>query len=150
MKRKKRRRSLNELYPPSEPCVCEVCRTYCVRPGWWTVSEAERAVKAGYGGRMMLELSPDRTFGVLSPAFKGNEGMFALREFARNGCSFLRGGLCELHETGYEPLECLFCHHLREGMGPACHAALEKDWNTPAGQRLVKDWIGRTERGGRL
>jgi len=33
---------------------------------WWTVEEAARAITAGYGGRMMLEMSPQRSFGVLS------------------------------------------------------------------------------------
>jgi hypothetical protein len=141
MKGKKRARSLNEKYPPSEPCCCEICRSYCMRPGWWTVHEASRALKAGYGVRMMLEVSPDFTYGVLSPAFSGCEGNFALQEYAKNGCNFLKDGLCELHGTGYEPLECLFCHHLRAGLGPKCHADLEKDWRTPAGQRLVRQWM---------
>lgn len=46
-----------EKYPPSEPCCCKICRSYCIRPGWWTVEEAERALNAGYGARMMLEIS---------------------------------------------------------------------------------------------
>ena len=141
MKKKKRAKSLHEKYPPSEPCCCETCRSYCMRPGWWTVLEASRAMKAGYGARMMLEVSPDLAYGVLSPAFSGCEGNFALQEYARNGCNFLKDGLCELHGTGYEPLECLFCHHLRAGLGPKCHADLEKDWRTPAGQRLVREWM---------
>lgn len=89
----------------------------------------------------MLEISPDMTFGVLSPAFIGCERYYALQEYARNGCNFLRDGLCELHGTGLEPLECLFCHHLRKGMGRQCHACLERDWRTPAGQTLVQKWI---------
>lgn len=150
MKRKKRDRSLEARFPPSPPCACEVCRSFCARPGWWTVREAARAVAAGYGGRMMLELSPDRTFGVLSPAFSGCEGTFAFQEFAQFGCCFLRDGLCELHGTGFEPLECRFCHHERMGRGQRCHAALEQDWRTPAGQALVRTWVVRaqTERGG--
>lgn len=34
-----------------------------------------------------------------------------------------------------------FCHHSRSGLGQECHAAIEKDWRTPAGQTLVKNWI---------
>ena len=148
MKRKKKLKSLNERYPQSEPCSCEVCKSFCIRPGWWTVEEASRAIKAGYGNRMMLELAPDMTFGVLSPAFKGCEGIYALQEFAGNGCNFLKNGLCELHGTGYEPIECLFCHHLRKGLGQKCHMDLEKDWNTSAGQNLVKSWIQQTMKTG--
>ncbi len=44
-----------------------------MRPGWWTVQEANEALHAGLGKRMMLEMSPDLSFGVLSPAFKGCE-----------------------------------------------------------------------------
>lgn len=40
-----------------------------------------------------------------------------------------------------EPLECRFCHHDRLGQGACCHADLEKDWRTPAGQALVETWI---------
>ena len=132
---------MKKRYPPSEPCGCEICRSYCIRPGWWTVEEAAQAIKAGYGSRMMLEISPDRSFGVLSPAFRGCEQKYALQEYSYNGCNFLKNELCELHGTGFEPLECLFCHHLRKGLGQKCHTDIEKDWRTPAGQILVKKWI---------
>jgi hypothetical protein len=120
-------------YPPSQPCRCELCRSFCRRPGWWTVEEAGAAFLAGYGSRMMLEMAPDFSFGVLSPAFRGCERGFALQKYADSGCNFLTDGLCELFGTGFEPLECRFCHHTRLGWGPKCHAALEMDWKTPAG-----------------
>lgn len=133
-------RSLQQLFPPSDPCSCEVCRRYCLRPGWWTVDEAGAAIRAGYAERMMLELSPDRAFGVLSPAFRGCECLYAVQEYTKYGCTFLIKGLCELHGSGRMPLECRFCHHDRPGQGEVCHAALEQDWNTPAGQALVERW----------
>ncbi len=141
MKKKKVFQSIYEKYPPSDPCDCNICKAYCIRPGWWTVEEASKAVKAGYSNRMMLELAPDFTFGVLSPAFKGCERYYALQEFAQNGCNFLVNGLCELHGTGLQPIECRYCHHLRKGMGEKCHLDLERDWNTTAGQKLVREWI---------
>ncbi len=134
------RPSFVQAFPPSPPCSCDVCRAYCRRPGWWTVKEADRALKAGYGMRMMLEVPGDLSFGVLSPAFRGCEGNFALNEYARYGCCFLSKGLCQLHGTGFEPLECRFCHHDRQGQGQMCHDAIEKDWHTPLGQQLVWDW----------
>ncbi|HVN55282.1 MAG TPA: hypothetical protein VMT46_13195 [Anaerolineaceae bacterium] len=134
------KQDLQRKYPPSEPCSCEVCLSYCQRPGWWTVKEAASALEAGLGPRMMLELSPDHSFGVLSPAFYGCEGFFGFNEYAPRGCNFLKNGLCELHGSGRQPLECRFCHHDRVGLGPRCHADLEKDWNTPAGQALVTRW----------
>ena len=136
----KRKRLLIERYPPSEPCSCEVCLRYCQRPGWWTVAEAASAIEAGYGPRMMVEASPDRSFGVLSPAFAGNERDFALQEHASRGCTFLRNGQCEIYGTGHQPLECRYCHHDRVGRGQDCHNALERDWRTPAGRALVEKW----------
>ncbi len=136
--------SLAAKYPPSEPCSCEVCLAFCARPGWWTVAEAARALDAGYGSRMMLEMSPGRTYGVLSPAFKGNEGDFARQIFAQRGCTFLKEGLCELFDTGFEPLECRFCHHDRPGQGPKAHADIERDWNTPVGKDLIVKWSKQT------
>lgn len=137
----KNKRTLFEKYPPSVPCICEACVGYCARPGWWTVEEAARAMEAGYANRMMLEIAPELTFGVLSPAFKGCERSFARNEFARNGCTFLKNDRCELFGTGHQPLECRFCHHERHGLGLKCHTDLEKDWKTPAGQALVGKWI---------
>lgn len=88
----------------------------------------------------MLELSPERDYAVLSPAFRGCEGLFALQEFQRFGCTFLKDGRCELHGNGNMPLECRFCHHDRPGQGLVCHAAIEQDWDTTAGQELVVRW----------
>ena len=115
------RERLERKYPPSAPCSCDVCRSFCTRPGWWTVSQAEAALRAGYGSRMMLEVSPDFTSAVLSPALRGNENDIAQQKNARNGCSFFDGGLCALFGTGHQPLECRFCHHERPGLGPRCH-----------------------------
>jgi hypothetical protein len=142
LKRKaKNKRTLIEKYPPSEPCACEICVGYCARPGWWTVEQAARALEAGYANRVMLEIAPELTFGVLSPAFKGCERSFATNEFAKNGCTFLKNNLCELFGTAHQPLECRFCYHERRGLGPKCHADLEKGWRTPEGQTLVEKWI---------
>jgi hypothetical protein len=143
-KKSHHKKTLVEKYPPSKPCSCEVCVGYCKRPGWWTVDEAERAVEAGYASRMMLEMAPERSFGVLSPAFKGCEGDFALERCASQGCTFLKDNLCELFGTGHQPLECRFCHHDRPGLGIRCHADIEKDWNTPGGRALVVRWSKQT------
>lgn len=136
----RRPKTLAEKYPPSSPCTCPVCLAYCERPGWWTVEEAASAIEAGYAGRMMLELSPERTFGVLSPAFHGNEGNIASQLNAARGCNFLKDRRCELFGTTHQPLECRFCHHDRPGLGPVCHADLEADWRTSAGQSLIEKW----------
>lgn len=132
-------------FPPSQPCDCAICLSYCRRPGWWTVHQASMALQKGLSGRMMLELSPDFGFGVLSPAFKGNENEIAVQAYAQNGCTFLQDNLCELFGSGLEPLECRFTHHARVGMGAICHQALEADWRTPEGQQLVIQWCERND-----
>jgi hypothetical protein len=104
------------------------------------VEEASRVIDAEYTDRMMLEIAPDCSFGVLSPAFKGCESNFALSLYADRGCTFLKEDRCELFGTGLQPLECRYCHHDRRGMGSRCHADIEKDWHTSAGQALVERW----------
>ena len=131
---------LTERFSPSESCTCDICVNFCQRPGWWTVSEAANAIAAGYAHRMMLEIAPDFTFGVLAPAFKGNEGNLALQFFAKSGCTFLVDERCELFPSKLMPLECRFCHHTRSAQGPVCHAAIETDWHSTKGSQLVNQW----------
>jgi hypothetical protein len=135
---------LNPLYakyPPSNACSCAVCRNYCLRPGWWLVAEARSAMDAGYAGRMMLEFSPDFSVAILSPAFRGNEGFFALGEYAFAGCTFLETGRCALFGKAFRPIECGFCHHERVGLGLRCHRDIGRDWDTAKGRRLVARWL---------
>lgn len=106
---------LEKIFPPSEGCDCDICRSFCKRPGWWTVEQAERAIDMGYARRMMMEISPEFDFAVLSPAFYGCEGFIATNEGAKKGCNFQKDGLCELHSSEILPLECAFCHHDRLG-----------------------------------
>jgi len=89
----------------------------------------------------MLEISPELNFGVLSPAFKGCEANFALQEFSNNWCTFLENNLCGLYGTGFQPIECRFCHHNRIGLGIKCHLDIEKDWKRPIARVLIDKWI---------
>ena len=150
-KTKKSVKSLKEKYPPSAPCACEICVNYCMRPGWWTVEEAEKAIKAGLAKRMMLEISPEQNFAVLAPAFKGNEGDYALQIYSKQGCTFLVNERCELFGMDYQPMECRYCHHERKGAGIKCHSDIEKEWNSNEAKRLIVRWgnlIGFWERKG--
>jgi hypothetical protein len=139
----KRKKSLAEKHAPSEPCSCETCLNYCKRPGWWNAEQASQAM-AEYGSRMILEMSPEWTFGVLSPAFYGCEGNFALQEYSQYGCNFLKNTLCELHGTKHQPLECRFCHHDRKDQGIRCHSDIERKWKTPVGRSVIDRWIRLT------
>ncbi len=138
------RNSLNELFPASPSCSCEICRGYCRRPGWWTVSEAALAIRKGLSHRMMLEISPEVSFGVLSPAFRGCEMQMASNAFKNAGCTFFHEDGCELYQSGLMPLECRFCHHERIGRGQTCHTAIENDWNSTDGRKLVVEWCNLT------
>ena len=89
---------------------------------------------------MMLEISPEMTFAVLSPAFYGNERKIAQNIYSKNGCNFYKNSLCELHNTDIFPFECNFCHHDRVGLGLKCHADLENDWFTTEGQSIARKW----------
>jgi Fe-S-cluster containining protein len=132
---------LLQKFPPSEPCNCEICLAYCARPGWWTVEQAAKAIESGYASRIMLEISPEQDFCVLSPAFKGCESQLVNYSHILRGCTFLQNNLCELYGTGFQPLECRFCHHLRRGLGSQCHAALETEWKSDLGRGLVETWL---------
>jgi hypothetical protein len=123
----KRRKTLAEKYPPSQPCTCEICVSYCRRPGWWTVEEAVRAIDAGVANRMMLEMSPDQSFGVLSPAFKGCEVDFALQRYTGRGCTFLKDNRCELYGTGLQP------------WSVASASTIARAWDSAA-MRISKSW----------
>jgi hypothetical protein len=140
----RRKKTLAQRFPPSPPCTCAVCLGYCRRPGWWTLSEAARAIEAGYAGRMMLEMAQDGCFGVLAPAFKGCEVNFALDLYAARGCTFLVEERCELFSSGLQPLECRFCHHTRPNQGLKCHLAIAREWDSPAGRQLVVAWSRQT------
>jgi hypothetical protein len=134
------KKTLYEKFPPSEPCSCDICVGYCKRPGWWTVEESKKAIEAGFAKRMMLEISPEHDFGVLSPAFKGNECDYALQIFSDRGCTFLQNGLCELFASGLVPLECRYCHHERIGLGLKCHSEIEQEWKSHVAKKLIVQW----------
>lgn len=79
-------------------------------------------------------------FGVLAPAFRGNEVNYAMQLYADQDCTFLADGRCELFGKGLQPLECRFCHHDRTGLGEKCHHAIELEWNTEKAKRLIVRW----------
>ncbi len=137
----KKQASFYQRYPPSVPCSCKICLYFCNRPGWWLVSEARLAIENGLSQKMMLEFSPDFTFAVLSPAFKGNESYFALQLYSKNKCTFLQENRCSIYNKPFQPAECRFCHHERIGQGKKCHIEIGHDWNTKKGKRLIKSWL---------
>lgn len=106
---------LKSVTPPQQVAPAMCAEIIADAPVGGTVGQARRAIEKGYASRMMLEISPDFKFAVLSPAFYGCEGFIATNDGAKNGCNFLKEGMCELHDTDFLPLECAFCHHERVG-----------------------------------
>jgi Ca-activated chloride channel family protein len=79
---KKGGKELKNIYKPSPPCSCDICRSFCHRPGWWTVEEAERAFEAG------ITVS---AIGVINRSESADEkDVEEVEEIAKAG-----GGLCE-------------------------------------------------------
>lgn len=88
-------------------CQCEKCVKICEqRPCWPTPQEALKLVESGFRDRLMVDYWVDN-YGeifVLSPAIRGYEGCDA--PFLPLGkCTFLKDGLCELHDLGLKPIE---------------------------------------------
>ena len=51
-------------------------------PGWRTVQEEKKAIFFGLADRMMIEISSERDFVVIAPAFYGYERVVALQEYS--------------------------------------------------------------------
>lgn len=76
------------------------------RPCWPTPDEAKRIKDAGFGDRLMIDywVESPTDIKIECPAIVGYEGLNA--PFIPVGrCTFLKDGLCELHDLGLKPLE---------------------------------------------
>lgn len=107
--------ALELRYPDAPACSCKLCKAQCHRPGWMTVEEAKAAIAAGYGDRLMIDylhLGGDQFIGVLCPAYTGREGKLAEWSGGVGGCVLQTAdGLCEIHDSGFKPLECRTASH---------------------------------------
>jgi len=139
------RHSYYDRFPPSPACSCHQCRAFCSRPCWPLIEEASEAIVAGLASCLMVAFSPDLSYGILSPAFRGNESHHALQVFASAGCTFLNQSGCKIFDTHYRPLECRYCHHDRMGLGLSCHLSIAKNWNISKGKRTVHHWLEMVE-----
>jgi len=145
-------------------CTCsrcvERCRTY---PGWMSVGEAEAAIAAGAGGRLMRDwLEPDRKVGnteriyVLCPADVLREGKDApdnaelsagltflsmmMGDVNPMVCTYLTTeGRCEIHDSGFKPVMCRTSFGCKPNIGQS-KRDIAPEWNTPRGRALVARW----------
>ena len=121
-----------------------------------TPQEAMQAIASGQSSRLMRDwLEPSDTLEnkeriyVLAAASVGCEGRDApqfadwqlmIGDVIKGQCTFLKDGLCELHETDYKPKQC------RESLG--CRAPLGPDnyemarlWDTEEGREALDLWF---------
>jgi hypothetical protein len=122
-------------------CSCIVCSGMCERPCWPTPKQAKTLIERGYGGRLMLDrwcASPDIL--LLCPASKGFEGKEApWNPHTKEGCTFWKNGLCELHELGLKPLEGQVAIHGKDQ--PELHHDVAFLWDNPKARTLVSGWM---------
>lgn len=141
-------------------CACAKCVAICNNPGWMTPEEAEAAIAAGLGPRLMADwMEPcselgnaERVF-IICPASEGYEGGNA-RDFEFNEllmmafgpglitkgrCNFLRDDhRCELHDTPHKPKQCRECFGCRPD-GPDNYE-MGRLWNNETAQALIEKW----------
>jgi len=140
-------------------CSCQKCVRLCIcNPGWFTPKEAQAAIRAGLGNRLMCDwLEPSSEAGneervyVLAPAAIHREGRMA-PEFsfqsrilgtARKGrCTFLvlENAKCAIHDSGFKPLQCREAFGCWENKKWPDNFAIARLWNTEQGRSVCKEW----------
>lgn len=140
-------------------CNCRRCQVLCERtPGWFLPSEAMAALAAGHARSMMRDwLEPDGKAGtderiyVLSPAVCGHGGDdapepdspfdYVLKDWVAGTCVFLRNGLCDLHTSGFKPVQCRTAFGCRQ-KNPEYQDkyAVARAWQTDEGRAALAQW----------
>lgn len=129
-------------------CKCEDCAGAClVKSGRFTPREASKAINAGLAKKMMAEtdvLSLSKVY-ILTPATKGYGGKMApLMSFISYffgetyPCIFFKKGLCQIHDSGFKPVECRKLIHGNKE--PFDVDALVKQWDTELGRKVLRKW----------
>jgi len=115
-----------------------------------SVSEAKAAIEAGLAHRLMMDwwVTDESPIYLLCPAVEGCEGNkapeFGLIELLHGTkfgtCTFLKDGLCSIHDTSYKPTICretFCCEDELPDKGK-----MVPEWDAQAGRDLVKEWKG--------
>jgi len=137
-------------------CSCPQCVSLCQRnPGWMTPQEAVKAISAGHRNRLMrdwlepcIEVGNDERIYLIAAASVGCEGNDA-PEFnwmsmiasnrCKGRCTFLSGGMCEIHTTDYKPKQCRESFGC-EKSGPSNYE-MARLWNTDEGREAIDCWL---------
>lgn len=112
-------------------CACEHCAGMCARTTCLpTPDEARALIRAGFADRLATYRFWPQGAGMdyVGPAPAGQEGSRDLPN-TKAGCTFHKGGLCELHDLGLKPWEGRVAHHTRDSQ--------------PIRQAVMRSWKGK-------
>jgi len=138
---------IDTVNKPLTPVHCPGCtkgQEYCEhKPGWFAPSEAEAAIKDGFGRRLMLDYwDADGQLPyteVVSAPIIGYEGNVAPHD-PLGICAFLtENKQCELHGK-FKPLECgVACCKVKYDDSNV-HFRMAQMWDSDEGRRVVALW----------
>lgn len=127
---------------PSE-CACERCQSMCQAPCTGSVEDMERLIDAGYADRLMFDDLPSKGHppDILKPALKGVEGGPApWQTSSSEGCTFWKGGKCELHDLGLKPTLGRLAYHGKNDFYDKYAKISSEDWATERAFDLIERW----------
>lgn len=126
-------------------CTCSSCERECERlPGWFAPGEAVRAIEAGLAPRLALVQQGDVY--ALAPAPVGKEGQEI--EYQQGRCTFFtQWRRCEIHKSGFKPIECVTGFGCHRGPRPVHPDLMEMFamWRSDAGRAAVRLWQTRIQ-----
>lgn len=89
-------------------CKCQLCKKQCtVVPCLGTPQDIEALIDAGHGEKIF---PTDWWAGMLMGVIDRPIPLYAA-ELLPSGCTFLKDGLCTLHDSGLKPTEGKLSHH---------------------------------------
>lgn len=131
-------------HPPWQACDCEDCRSMCTHtPCWPSPREAERLIRQGYAGALMLsEGDAAGGFAVVSPAIIGHGGRKAPAVPEGTCVFFTAERRCALHDLGLKPIEgrLAACPGASRPAPADLHHRIAVLWKTKRGRRTIELW----------
>ncbi len=129
-----------------QACDCQSCQSMCAHtPCWPSPREAERLIREGYAGSLMLsEGDAGGGFAVVSPAIAGHEGR-AAPAVPKGACVFFTAERrCALHDLGLKPIEgrLAMCAGASRPAPDDLHHRVAMLWKTKRGRRTIEVWKG--------
>ncbi len=142
-----------------ESCHCTQCRAACeFIPGWMMPGKARTAIARGFAHRLMLcwysGYKTKRIY-VLSPAAAGHEGkigpqsVMSGKDWKGGTCTFYKNQQCEIHSSGFKPLECRLALRCDVAIGRQADDAhkhgIPRAWDSWRSRRIIRRWLRLVE-----